>query len=88
MYAPGTMITSTWIGNNQARHTISGTSMAAPHVCGVAALYLQRNPTAVPADVKQGIMDESTKGVINFNCRGVTSCLQSPNNMVYSGCDL
>jgi len=88
MFAPGSMITSTWIGNNQAHHTISGTSMAAPHVCGVAALYLSRNPTATPDVVKQGLIDESTKEVINLNCRGATACLQSPNRMIYSACDL
>jgi len=88
MFAPGSMITSTWIGNNQAHHTISGTSMAAPHVCGVAALYLSRNPTATPDDVKQGLINESIQDLINLNCRGATACLQSPNRMIYSGCDL
>jgi len=88
MFAPGTMITSCWHTSNNAKHTISGTSMAAPHVCGVAALYLQRNPTATPADVKQGLIDESTKDVVNLNCRSVVNCLQSPNRMIYSACDL
>jgi len=87
MSAPGSMITSTWIGNTKAKHTISGTSMASPHVCGVAALYLQRNPTATPDVVRQGLIDESTKDIINMNCR-TPICQQSPNRMIYSACDL
>jgi len=88
VFAPGSMITSTWINSATAINTISGTSMASPHVCGVVALYLQKNPTATPADVKQGILDDSTKDLINLNCRGATKCLQSPNKLVYAGCDL
>jgi len=88
IFAPGSMITSAWINSPNGKNTISGTSMAAPHVCGVAALYLQRNPTATPADVKQGLLDESTKDILNLNCRSNTNCLQSPNRLVYSACDL
>jgi len=88
IFAPGSMITSTWINNPNAVHTISGTSMASPHVCGVAALYLQRNPSATPEQVKLGLIDESTKNVINLNCRAGTKCSLSPNRMLYSACDL
>ena len=49
--APGVNITSAWYNTNTATNTISGTSMATPHVAGVAALYLQVNPTATPAAV-------------------------------------
>lgn len=54
--APGEGIFSTWLGGGY--NTISGTSMAAPHVAGAAILYLQRNSAATPTEVEQAIMNE------------------------------
>lgn len=51
--APGVCIYSTWIGSGY--NTISGTSMASPHVAGAAALYKANNPSATPAAVKSAI---------------------------------
>jgi aqualysin 1 len=50
LWAPGVSITSTWLNNST--NTISGTSMASPHVAGVAGLYLSANPNAVPASIE------------------------------------
>lgn len=61
IFAPGSSITSTWSTSNTATNTISGTSMASPHVAGVAALYLDDNPNASPAQVQTAI--ENIAGV-------------------------
>ncbi len=55
IYAPGSSITSTWSTSNSATNTISGTSMASPHVAGVAALYLDEFPNASPSQVESAI---------------------------------
>jgi len=84
VFAPGSLITSAWIGRPNAIHTISGTSMASPHVCGVAALYLHANPTATPNQVDLALKDDSTKDLIQLNCGSNNVCLQSPNRIIYS----
>jgi subtilisin family serine protease len=88
MWAPGTMITSAWIGGNNAVRTISGTSMAAPHVCGVANVILEENKTWNPKQVEDHMIERSTKGIINLACGNRAPCLQSPNRMLYSACDI
>ncbi len=77
IFAPGSSITSAWYTGDTATNTISGTSMASPHVAGVAALYLQSNTSAAPATVWGAIRDSATSGVIS----GVNG---SPNLLVYS----
>src|SRR6056297_1062612 len=65
IFAPGSGITSAWVGSNTATNTISGTSMSAPHVAGVAALYLQNNASATPAEVYTALFNNSTKNKVS-----------------------
>ena len=63
-FAPGVGITSAWNSSNTATKTISGTSMATPHTTGVAALYLQTNTGASPAQVRDALFNLTTKGIV------------------------
>ncbi|MFI0465548.1 MULTISPECIES: S8 family peptidase [Saccharopolyspora] len=74
-YAPGVDIVSTVPGGGT--ETMSGTSMASPHVAGVGALFLQANPDAKPADVITGLQGQASKGVIQSAPDGtITDLLQ------------
>lgn len=78
VFAPGSSITSSWNTNDTATNTISGTSMATPHVVGVAALYLQGNPSASAAAVGTAITSTATTNAISSVGTG------SPNLLLYS----
>jgi subtilisin family serine protease len=77
LYAPGVDITSSW--NDGGTNTISGTSMASPHVAGAAALYLSANPTAAPADVAAALTEAATPDKITNATEG------TPNRLLYAG---
>jgi len=85
IFAPGSDITGAWIGSRTAQRTISGTSMASPHVCGVAALLVVDNPNLSPAQIKNLLNTDSTKGVINLNCAG--ACGNTANRLVWNTCN-
>ena len=64
LFAPGEGVKSTYNSSDTATSTMSGTSMAAPHVAGVAALYLQHNPGATPAQVAAALTGNATAGTV------------------------
>jgi aqualysin 1 len=79
LFAPGVNITSTVNSCDTCTEGgWSGTSMASPHVAGVAALYLQANPSSTPAQVNAAIVDNATTGVVGSPGAG------SPNRLLYS----
>jgi subtilisin family serine protease len=78
IFAPGSAITSAWFTSTTSTNTISGTSMASPHVAGVAALYLQSNATASPATVRDALVNNSTTGRVTSAGRN------SPNRLLFS----
>jgi subtilisin family serine protease len=78
IFAPGSSITSAWYTNSTATNTISGTSMASPHVAGVAALYLATNPSATPAQVTTAVLNNATPNKVTSPGTG------SPNRLLYS----
>ncbi|MFI8368213.1 S8 family peptidase [Streptomyces sp. NPDC085466] len=77
LYAPGQDIVSARMGGGSV--ALDGTSMAAPHVTGVAALYKAEHPTATPAEVAQWIDGQSTKDVLSNVSAG------TPNKLLYTG---
>ncbi|MFC9505667.1 S8 family peptidase [Streptomyces sp. NPDC057002] len=79
LFAPGSSITSAWNSSDSATNTISGTSMASPHVAGAAALHLADNPTATPAQVSAALTAAATTGVVTSPGSG------SPNRLLNVG---
>jgi subtilisin family serine protease len=65
IFAPGSSITSSWSTSNTATNTISGTSMATPHVAGMAARVLQGSPTASPASVRNTLVNAATLNALS-----------------------
>jgi subtilisin family serine protease len=79
LYAPGVGITSAYYTSGTATASMSGTSMAAPHTAGVAAVLLSQNPALTPAQVAGTLASNATAGVITAARTG------TPNRLLYSG---
>jgi subtilisin family serine protease len=76
LFAPGSSITSAWRTSDTASNTISGTSMATPHVAGAAAVYLAGHPTASPPQVATALTSAATTGAVTSPGSG------SPNRLL------
>ncbi|MFJ4102024.1 S8 family peptidase [Amycolatopsis japonica] len=79
LFAPGVSITSAWKDNDTATYTGNGTSFAAPHVAGAAALYLSTHTGSTAAQVAQALISASTPGKVTNPGSG------SPNRTLYVG---
>jgi len=79
--APGSSITSAWIGSNSATNTISGTSMASPHVAGAAALYLE-DAAATPQTVRNALVANGSS-VVQLPTKAFRA--GTTNKLLYSG---
>ncbi|WP_433246580.1 S8 family peptidase [Streptosporangium sp. CA-135522] len=77
LFAPGVGITSAWNSGDTATRSLGGTSMAAPHVTGAAALYLAAHPAATPAEVQSALIAAATTGKISNPGSG------SPNRLLF-----
>ncbi|TSC23657.1 S8 family serine peptidase [Corallococcus sp. Z5C101001] len=78
IFAPGSSITSASNSGNSSSTSMSGTSMASPHVAGAAALYLSANPTATPAQVRDALVNNATPNKVTSPGTG------SPNKLLYT----
>ncbi|MFK4103697.1 S8 family peptidase [Streptomyces sp. NPDC019531] len=76
VFAPGSSITAGWNTSDTATNTISGTSMATPHVAGAAAVYLANHTSATPAQVATALVNGATTGVVTSAGTG------SPNRLL------
>jgi hypothetical protein len=79
VFAPGVDVQSAYHTSDTASQTLSGTSMAAPHVAGGAALHLASNPAATPSQVAQALITRATSGKVTNPGSG------SPNRLLYVG---
>jgi len=88
IFGPGLNIQSTWIGSRYALNTISGTSMASPHVCGLMAYFVSLQPDTdseyasapiTPAQLKKNILAYATPDALEDLPAG------TPNLLIYNG---
>jgi subtilisin family serine protease len=80
LFAPGEDVISAWPTTDTSTEVLSGTSMAAPHVAGAAARYLEGHPLATPAQVTAELTGKATPNVVEY------LAAETPNLLLYTGC--
>jgi hypothetical protein len=85
IWAPGQDVKGAWIGSPTATRTISGTSMASPHVAGVALKYVAENPSATPEDVLAYLQTTGQEDLVDMKCTN-SACNASPNLFLHVDC--
>ncbi|ATC96595.1 S8 family peptidase [Pseudoalteromonas tunicata] len=78
IYAPGSNIKSAWYNSDSATNSISGTSMASPHVAGAVALYLDQNPSLSTSQIESLLSQRSSKNKVSDAKSG------SPNELLHT----
>jgi oryzin len=79
LFAPGTNITSAWIGGTDNTKTLDGTSQAAAHVAGLAAHFMQIYGPHTHQEMRARLMNVATKGLVRNPGDG------SPNLIAFNG---
>jgi len=86
IFAPGSLIKSAWITSRTSTNTISGTSMASPHVCGIVSLIQAEHPTWSVAQVTNQLISLASSNIVDLDCGSSTVCAKSPNRFLYNEC--
>jgi len=82
VFGPGVGITSAWIGSTGAINTISGTSMACPHVAGQVAKFLETDPSASAPVAKAWIQSTAQEGIV----KSIPATPPTPNLLLFANC--
>jgi len=82
IFAIGVNVLSTWKDTSEAINTLSGTSMAAPGVTGVVALFIENSPGSTPATIKSDIITNATVNEITLTSNAISA--GTPNRLIYS----
>jgi subtilisin family serine protease len=82
LFAPGVAIPSATKNGDDVYESFTGTSMATPHVTAAAAMYLEQNPNATPAQVQSAIVGNATANTLSLRLPSLTGASETPNKLL------